>query len=51
MATHPTPSLPPVTEDAFLGDRQRMWASVCHAGIGSVIFLAIVLILMAAFLT
>jgi hypothetical protein len=51
MATPPTSNLAPVTEEAFLADRQRIWASVCHAGIGSVIFLAIVLILMAALLT
>jgi hypothetical protein len=51
MATQSTSTLAPVTEDAFLADRQQFWGSVCHAGVVTVIFLIVLLALMAFFLT
>ena len=51
MATQPTSNLAPVTEEAFLADRQHTWSKVYHTATGFVIFMAIVLILMATFLT
>lgn len=51
MATQPTSNLAPVTEEAFLADRQQTWSKVYHAATGCLIFMAIVLVLMAAFLT
>lgn len=51
MASPSTSPLAPVTEEAFLADRQQFWSSVCHAVIGIVIFAAVVLLLMAFFLT
>mgnify|MGYP001544800784 CR=1 FL=1 len=50
MATQPPSSLAPVTEEAFLADRQAFWASLCSATVGSVIFITILLALMAIFL-
>lgn len=43
-------NLAPVTDDAFLADRQRFWGSFSHFVLGCVIALAIMLILMAIFL-
>ncbi len=43
--------LPPVTEEAFMADRQKFYDSFGGFTTGSVIFLAIVMILMAIFLT
>jgi hypothetical protein len=51
MATEPTSTLAPVTEEAFLADRQQTWSKVYHTATGFVIFMAILLALMAAFLT
>ncbi len=40
----------PLTEDAFLADRQRFWASFTSFTTGSVIAVVVLLILMAIFL-
>jgi hypothetical protein len=40
----------PETPDAFLADRQRFWNSFTNLTFGSVVFLAVLLILMAIFL-
>lgn len=50
MASSAQNTLPPVTEDAFLADRQRFWGSLCRAATGSVIALVILLVLMDIFL-
>jgi hypothetical protein len=44
------PSLSPITEEAFLADRQSFWNSFTSFTIGSVIAVAVILILMALFL-
>ena len=44
------PATPPVTEDAFLADRQAFWNSFTSFTTGSVIAIAVLLILMALFL-
>jgi hypothetical protein len=51
MATQPTSNLAPVTEEAFMADRQQTWSRVYHAATGVLIFMAILLSLMAFFLT
>lgn len=40
----------PMTEDAFLADRQRFWGAFTHFTLISVITLVILLVLMAVFL-
>jgi hypothetical protein len=50
MALTPSSNLAPVTEDAFLADRQKFWASFGHFTLGMVIFLVILLALMGIFL-
>lgn len=50
MAMQASNSPAPVTEDAFLADRQHFWASLCNAITGSVIALVVLLVLMAIFL-
>ncbi len=51
MATQPTSNLAPVTEEAFLADRQQTWSKVYHTATGFLIFMVILLALMAFFLT
>ena len=41
----------PLTEDAFVADRQRFWGSFTHATTFAVVAMVILLILMAIFLT
>lgn len=50
MADIPSSSPAPLTEDAFLADRQKFLSSFIGFTTGSVIFLAVLLILMAIFL-
>lgn len=52
MAQAPSTSpLPPVTEDEFLADRKKFFSAFGSFTTASVVFLAIVMILMAIFLT
>jgi hypothetical protein len=48
MAT--APSTPPLTEEAFIADRQSFWNSFTSFTTGSVITIVVLLILMALFL-
>jgi hypothetical protein len=41
----------PVTVDAFIADRQRFWSSFTHFATVTAAILAVLLILMAIFLT
>jgi len=50
MAQTPSSTLAPVTEDAFLADRQKMFAGFGNATLGAVIFMVVLLVLMAIFL-
>ena len=50
MANASDSSLPPVTEEAFLADRQHFLASFISFSTGSVIFLVVLMILLAIFL-
>lgn len=50
MATTTTSSPAPLTEDAFLADRQKFLSSFVGFIIGSVVFLVALLVLMAIFL-
>lgn len=51
MAHTPIITTPaPVTEEAFVADRQRFWAGFGHFTLGVVIFLVILLGLMGIFL-
>jgi len=50
MAQSPTVSPAPVTEDAFLADRQKFWSAFTGFTLGSVIFIVVLLVLMAIFL-
>lgn len=51
MAHSPTgATLAPVTEEAFLADRRRMFAGFGNATLGAVIFMVVLLVLMAVFL-
>ncbi len=43
-------SAAPLTEDAFLADRQRFWGGFTTFTLISVIFLVVLLVLMAIFL-
>ncbi len=45
-----TSATPPVTEEAFLADRQSFWNGFTTFTAGSVIAVAVILILMALFL-
>lgn len=45
-----TTTLAPVTEEAFLADRQKFLASFASFTTGAVIFLVVLLVLMAVFL-
>jgi hypothetical protein len=45
-----TQSASPVTPEAYLADRQRMWSGFTGAAIVGVIFVAVLLIAMAEFL-
>jgi hypothetical protein len=56
MAEVPVAQLPvraagPETEEAFLADRQRFWLGFTSFTFWAVVFIVIVLILMAIFLT
>ena len=44
------PGASPITEQAFLADRQSFWNSFTTFTLGSVIAVAVILILMALFL-
>ena len=48
--TLPSTTPAPLTEDAFLADRQRFWGSFTHFTLVSVIFLVVLIVLMAIFL-
>ena len=50
MANPPSSSAAPLTEDAFLADRQKFLSSFISFTTGSVIFLVVLMILMAIFL-
>jgi hypothetical protein len=50
MAQIPSSNLAPVTEEAFLADRQKFFASFGSFTLGAVIFLVILLALMGIFL-
>jgi hypothetical protein len=50
MAHPPSHSHAPVTEEAFVADRMRMWAGFCSATTISIVLSAVTLILMAIFL-
>ncbi len=50
MAHAPSSNLAPVTEEAFLADRQKFLASFINFTTGSVIFLVVLIVLMAIFL-
>jgi hypothetical protein len=50
MAQPPSSNAPQVTEQAFLADRQRMFAGFGNATLGAVIFLVVLLLLMWIFL-
>jgi hypothetical protein len=46
----PTPSTAPTTPEAYLADRQRMWAGFTGAAMAGTIFVVLLLIAMAVFL-
>ncbi len=50
MAQAPSSTLAPVTEAAFLADRQKFWVGFGHFVLAMVIFLVILLGLMGIFL-
>ncbi len=50
MAQPPISSPAPLTEDAFLADRQKFWSAFTGATTVTVILLAVLLILMTIFL-
>jgi hypothetical protein len=50
MAHQPTVFRGPDTEEAFLADKLRFWGGVGKAIIGTIIFMALLLIGMAVFL-
>jgi hypothetical protein len=50
MANPPSSSSAPLTEDAFIADRQKFLSSFIGFTTGSVIFVAVLLILLAIFL-
>jgi hypothetical protein len=50
MAETSSTTLAPVTEEAFLADRQEFWASFGHFALGGTILVVVILILMALFL-
>ena len=50
MALEPSLTTAPVTEDAFLADRQKFWASFTGATKGAVIVMVLLLLGMLVFL-
>ena len=50
MAHQPTVFRGPDSEEAFLADKQRFWGDVGKAILGTIIFMALLLIWMAVFL-
>ena len=51
MALTPAPvAQPPITEEAFLADRQHFWSSWCGFVLTCVIAIVAILVLMAIFL-
>jgi hypothetical protein len=50
MAQPPSSNVPPVTEQAFLAERQKFFAGFGNATLGAVIFLVILMLLMWIFL-
>jgi hypothetical protein len=50
MATTSTRFTGPETQEAFLADRQKFWASFTSFTVGSVIFVVVLLALMGLFL-
>lgn len=48
MAQSPSPA--PVTEDAFMADRQKFWNGFCSFTTGTVIALVLLLVAMLVFL-
>jgi len=50
MAQAPSQNSNPITEDAFLADRQRFWQGFCSATTISVVGTVVLLVLMAIFL-
>ncbi len=50
MAQQSTASLPPVTADAFLADRERFWHSWGRFVMAAVTAVVVLLVLMAIFL-
>ncbi|MBN8891031.1 MAG: aa3-type cytochrome c oxidase subunit IV [Rhodospirillales bacterium] len=50
MATPASNSPAPVTEDAFLAERQRAWAGFCNATFIGATAVAVLLVLMTIFL-
>jgi hypothetical protein len=50
MAQPPTATPPPLTEDAFVADRQKFWSGFCSFVLTNVILIVILLGLMAIFL-
>jgi hypothetical protein len=47
----PAPATAPTSLDAFFADRQRMWSSFTGATLAGIIFVVLLLIGMAVFLT
>jgi hypothetical protein len=50
MSDTTSAAAPPITEDALIAERQRFWSGFTTATAGTVVFVAIVLILLAIFL-
>jgi len=50
MADYPPSPNAPVTEEAFLADRMRVWGGFTSATLYGAIFVVVLLILMAIFL-
>ncbi len=50
MAQAPSNSTAPMTEDAFVADRQRFWQGFCNATTITVVSTVVTLVLMAIFL-
>ena len=50
MSQPPSSNLAPVTEEALLADRQKMFAGFGNATLGAVIFIVILMALMGIFL-
>ncbi len=50
MALPTTSTAAPLTEDAFLADRQKFWGSFTGATTGAVVVMVVLLVAMAVFL-